>query len=74
MPSNGMTSETTKCNSNNGFESVGTKTTKSLTLGEVVTVSIAAETVMTVEMPCSLSAMLLYLGSNVATSSTRNAT
>lgn len=67
MPSNGMTSETTKCNSSNGFASVGTKTTMSLSSGQVLSVKVAGSTVMTVEMPCGLSAMALYLGSNSAT-------
>ena len=65
MPSGGMSGETTNCSN---FSSVGIKTTKSATSGATVTVSVSSETVMTVEMPCTLSsAMFVYLGSNSAT-------
>ena len=64
MPSGGMSGETTNCSN---FSSVGTKTTKSASSGQTVTVSASSETVMTVEMPCSISGMFVYLGSNSAT-------
>ena len=64
MPSGGMSSETINCSN---FSSIGTKTTKSASSGATVTVSASSETVMTVEMPCSISGMFVYLGSNSAT-------
>ncbi len=64
MPSNGMTSETTNCSN---FSSIATKTNKSLSSGTTVTVAINSETVTAVQVPCSISAMILYLGSNSAT-------
>ncbi len=64
MPSNGMTNEMTNCSN---FSSVATKITESVTSGATVTVSVSSETVLTVQMPCALSAMILYLGSNAAT-------
>lgn len=64
MPSGGMSSETINCSN---FSSVGTKTTKSVSSGATVTVTVSSETVMTVEMPCSISGMFVYLGSNSAT-------
>lgn len=64
MPSGGMSSETTNCSN---FSSIGTKTTKSVSSGATVTVSVSSQTVMTVEMPCGISGMFVYLGSNVAT-------
>ena len=64
MSSGGMSGETTNCSN---FSSVGTKTTKSASSGQTVTVSASSETVMTVEMPCSISGMFVYLGSNSAT-------
>lgn len=64
MPSGGMSSETTNCSN---FSNVGTKTTKSVSSGATVTVTVSSETVMAVEMPCSISGMFVYLGSNAAT-------
>ncbi|MBE5817063.1 MAG: carbohydrate-binding domain-containing protein [Clostridiales bacterium] len=64
MPSGGMNKETTNCSN---FSSVGTKTVKSVSSGTTVAVSVSSETVMTVEMPCGISGMFVYLGSNSAT-------
>lgn len=64
MPSGGMTNEVTNCSN---FSSIGSRTNKSLKSGSVVTVSVSSEEVIVAEMPCSLSAMIVYLGSNAAT-------
>lgn len=63
MPSNGMINEMTNCSN---FSNVATKTNKSLTSGANLTVTVDNDVVMSVQMPCSLSAMILYLGSNSA--------
>jgi len=62
-PANGMTSETTKCKN---FSSIATKTTKSLTQGQKVTVTVDGTETVSMEMPCKLSASVIYLGSKNA--------
>lgn len=63
MPSGGMSGETTNCSN---FSSVGTKTTKSASSGQTVTVTVSSEVVISVEMPCNISGMFVYLGGNSA--------
>lgn len=63
MPSGGMTSETT--NGNTTGRTV--KSSLSLSSGGYVTVSVGSETVVTVKMPCSLTAYAVYLGDSGAT-------
>ena len=62
MPSGGMTSESTKCNNTSAMA----KKTISLSSGSYLTVSVSSTTVVTVKMPCSLSAMVIYLGNSSA--------
>lgn len=71
MPSRGMTSEATHCSN---FSSVATKTTLNLTSGNYLTVAVSGNTVVTVEMPLSLSAMVIYLGDKSAKISTDSST
>ena len=65
MPSGGMTSESTKCNNTSAMA----KKTISLSSGSYLTVSVSSTTVVTVKMPCSLSAMVIYLGNSSASMS-----
>lgn len=67
MPSGGMTSEVTNCNN---FSSIGTKTTISLSASQYFTVKVSSNVVLAVQNPASISAMVVYLGSNSATIST----
>ena len=74
MPNGGMTSESTHCSN---FSSVAKKSTISLSSGSYLTVTVSSKTVVTVKMPCSLSAMAIYLGSSsasVSSSSSSSAT
>lgn len=59
-PSGGMGSESTKCQN---FSSVATKKNFSLKNGQTLTVKIDDKAELTVKMPCSLSALVIYLGS-----------
>lgn len=68
MPSRGMTNEITNCSN---FSSVATRLNKSVSVGVVVSVSVAGQTVLSAEMPCALSATMVYLGSNAATISVK---
>ncbi len=63
-PSGGMTNEVTACKN---FSSVATKTTKSLTKGQTLTVTVDGTEVISTEMPCNLSGFIVYLGSTSAT-------
>ena len=63
MPSRGMTGETTNCSN---FSGIGTKASVSLNSGSYLTVTEGGSTVVTVQMPASISAMVVYLGSNGA--------
>lgn len=62
-PSNGMSSEATKCRN---FSSVGTKGSVSLTSGQTLTVTVGGEEATSVKMPCKLNALVIYLGSSKA--------
>jgi len=62
-PANGMSGEATNCKS---FSSIATKTTMNLTKGQTLNVKVGGTSVSSVEMPCSLSALVIYLGSNGA--------
>ena len=64
MPSGGMTSEMTNCSN---FSSIGTKATLSLTASQYLTVKVNSSVVLAVQNPASISAMVVYLGSNSAT-------
>lgn len=64
MTRGGMTSETTNCQS---FSNIGTKTNISLKEGATVTVKVGQSSVLTATMPVSMSAFVVYLGSNSAT-------
>lgn len=70
MPSRGMTSEATHCSN---FNSIGTKATLSLNSGSYLTVKESGSTVVTVQMPDSISAMVIYLGSKSASISSESA-
>lgn len=63
-PSGGMASEATNCKN---FSSVATKTIMNLSQGQTVSVKVGGEAVLSVEMPCRLSALIVYLGSANAT-------
>lgn len=63
MPSGGMSGESKNCS---GFSSIATSKTISLSSGAYLTVSSGSDTVVTVKMPCNLSALAIYLGSNGA--------
>lgn len=69
MPSRGMTSEATHCSN---FNSIGTKATVSLNSGSYLTVKENGSTVVTVQMPDSISAMVIYLGSKSASVSSES--
>lgn len=62
-PANGMGNEATNCSN---FSSVATKTTMNLTKGQTLNVKVSGNTVASVTMPCNLSALAIYLGSNAA--------
>ena len=63
MPRGGMTSETTHCSN---FSSIATSSSVSLSSGSYLTVKVSGNTVSTVKMPTSISAMVVYLGSKSA--------
>lgn len=63
MPSRGMTGEATHCNN---FNSVATKTKVNLNADDYLTITVNGSTVVTVKMPLSLSATVIYLGNNGA--------
>ena len=63
MSSGGMTSETTNGNATGRT----TKSSLSLSNGGYITVTVSGESVVTVKMPCSLTAFAVYLGSSSAT-------
>lgn len=69
MPSRGMTSEAIHCRN---FSSVAAKTTLNLTKDSYLTVSADGNTAVTVEMPVSLSATVIYLGDKDAKITTEN--
>lgn len=63
MPNGGMTGEATHCAD---FDSIATGGRISLESGSCLTVSVDGRTVATVEMPDSMSAVVIYLGSSSA--------
>ena len=62
-PSNGMGNEAVNCRN---FSSVGTRTTLNLSQGQTVNVKVSGNIVASATMPCRLSALAVYLGSNNA--------
>ena len=62
-PSGGMGSESTKCQN---FSSVATKTNLSLISGQMLSVKVGGKTELSVKMPSSLSALVIYLGASGA--------
>ena len=62
-PANGMGSEALNCKN---FSSVGTKTNLNLSQGQTLNVAVSNETVISVSMPCRLSALVIFLGSQNA--------
>lgn len=67
MPGGGMSSEATH---GANFSSFGCTKSVSLAEGSYLTVSVGGSTAVTVKMPCRLSGIVIYLGSNSATVST----
>ena len=63
MATGGMTNETTNGNANG----MTTKSSLSLSNGGYLTVTVSSTTVATVQMPCSMTAFVVYLGSSSAT-------
>lgn len=61
--SGGMSSESTNCSS---FSSVGSSSSVSLSSGNYLVVSVNSVTKAVVKMPCSMSALAIFLGSNQA--------
>ena len=59
MPSGGMSSEAIDCES---FSSIGDYDSLSLTSGAYLTVNVDEKRAVTVKMPCSLNALVIYLG------------
>lgn len=70
MPANGMTNEVTHCSN---FNSIATGGNTSLSAGGCLTVTVGGTATVTVQMPTSLSAKVIYLGSNSASISTDSA-
>jgi len=62
-PSGGMSGETINCQN---LTSVGTKTSLNLTTGKYVNVKIGLSTAVIVQMPCSMNATVVFLGSKGA--------
>ena len=63
-PTGGMGTESQKCKN---FSSVATKTTLSLQSGRTLSAKVNGSTELSVQMPCRLSALVIYLGSSDAT-------
>lgn len=70
MPSRGMTNEVTHCKD---FSSVASKATLNLSSGSYLSVTVDGNPAATVKIPESISAMVVYLGSNIAKFETGNA-
>lgn len=62
-PSNGMGNESLNCKN---FSAIGSKTNLSLNEGQTLAVTAGGEAALSVEMPCRLSALVIYLGSSDA--------
>jgi len=71
MPSRGMTNEATHCAN---FTSVATNKTASLTEGRYLTVASNSADILTLRIPASISARVIYLGDNGADISTTDST
>ncbi len=63
-PANGMGNEATNCKN---FSSVAKKTTMNLSKGQTLTVTQSGEEIMSAEMPCNISALVIFIGSTSAT-------
>lgn len=63
-PANGMGAESTNCRN---FSSVATKTTLNLTKGQILTAKVDGTAVISTEMPCNISALVIFIGSPNAT-------
>ncbi len=71
MPSRGMSNEATHCAN---FTSVATNKTASLTEGRYLTVASNSADILTLRIPASISARVIYLGDNGADISTTDST
>ena len=69
--SGGMSSETTNCKE---LSASGKKQNMSLSTGKYVTVELDNRTVLTAKMPCSVNAIVVFLGSGDAAISSANST
>lgn len=69
--SGGMSSETTNCQNLSG---VGIKRSMHLSAGDFVTISEDSSTVLTVQIPCNVNALVVYLGCTRAEISSESAT
>lgn len=63
-PANGMGNEATNCKN---FSSIAKKTTMNLTKGQTLTAKIGSDVTLSVEMPCAISALVIFIGSSSAT-------
>lgn len=59
-PANGMGNEATNCNN---FSKIATKATMNLNNEQTLSVKVDNKTAIEIKMPCSLSALVIYLGS-----------
>jgi len=66
-PSNAMTNEVTTCKN---FNTVGSRSSLSLQEGDTVTVKSGTETLMRLEMSCSMNSFVVFLGDNDVSIST----
>lgn len=71
MPSGGMSSEAVDCE---GFAFVGTNRTTSLTANSYLTIDYDGEEIVTIKIPVSTNARIIYLGSNSVSISTDSST
>ncbi len=69
MPSGGMSSEATHCES---FSSIGKSSTVSLSADSYLKISVDGDTVVTVKMPSSINGRVIYLGSSSAKATSSN--
>ena len=68
-PSGGMSSESIHCES---FSSIGKDSNVSLSADSYLEISVSGDTVVTVKMPSSINARVIYLGSSSAKASSSN--
>ena len=71
MPSGGMSQEAVQCKN---FSDIGSKRSSTIIAGRYLNVTVADETVVTVQMPSGISGMVVYLGSNSASVSVEETT